>query len=108
MDGCRRKSRGWASIRGRSVRNARRCQPRACDFRSTARVSEAVKPWRPIAPQKTRTTLPDAIAKRFFHKRDTAKHDYCEYWLMRHTALTANAAAAIVPHWEEAACTASG
>ena len=53
-------------------------------------------------------TLPDAIAKRFFHKRDTAKHDYCEYWQMRHAALTANAAVAIVPHREEAACTASG
>ncbi len=33
MGGCPRKFRGWASIRERSVRNARRCRPRACGFR---------------------------------------------------------------------------
>jgi predicted CoA-binding protein len=32
-DGCPRRFHGWASIRERSVQNARRCPPKACAFR---------------------------------------------------------------------------
>ncbi len=58
-------------------------------------------------PQKTRTTPLNAIAKRFFHKRDKIKQDCCEQCMLHCVALTANASAAIVPHWEEAVGTVS-
>jgi len=37
-----------------------------------------------------------------FTSADNIKHDYSEQCVMHCAALTANASAAIVPHWEEA------